>query len=438
MSGETQNSEMGLVVVGAGGRMGQTLIRTIQTIEGAKLVGAIERSSSPLLGRDAGEVTGIGPLGVRITDDPLPVFAGAHGVLDFTSPAASVEFAGLAAQARIVHVIGTTGCSAEDEDKIRAAARHATIVKSGNMSLGVNLLSVLVQKAAQALDPADFDIEILEMHHKHKVDAPSGTALLLGEAAAKGRDIALAENSVRVRDGYTGPRETGSIGFATLRGGSVIGEHSVILAGPGERIVLSHHAEDRSIFARGAITGWRDPGLTEQGHAEAKAAGQRLKAAGLKFDIAYTSALSRAQVTCQHILDELGQSNLETIRDQALNERDYGDLSGLNKDDARAKWGEEQVHIWRRSYDVPPPGGESLKDTGARVWPYYLHTVQPHVLRGETVLVAAHGNSLRALIMALDGLTPEQILKQELNTGVPVIYRLNADSTVASKEILEA
>ncbi|ELT47817.1 dihydrodipicolinate reductase [Brucella intermedia M86] len=244
---------MGLVVVGAGGRMGQTLIRTIQTIEGAKLVGAIERSSSPLLGRDAGEVTGIGPLGVSITDDPLPVFAGAHGVLDFTSPAASVEFAGLAAQARIVHVIGTTGCSAEDEDKIRAAARHATIVKSGNMSLGVNLLSVLVQKAAQALDPADFDIEILEMHHKHKVDAPSGTALLLGEAAAKGRDIALAENSVRVRDGYTGPRETGSIGFATLRGGSVIGEHSVILAGPGERIVLSHHAEDRSIFARGAI-----------------------------------------------------------------------------------------------------------------------------------------------------------------------------------------
>src|SRR5690606_14554607 len=201
----------------------------------------------------AGEVASIGPLGVSITDDPLPVFAKAQGVLDFTSPAASVEFAGLAAQARIVHVIGTTGCSAEDDEKIRAAARHATIVKSGNMSLGVNLLSVLVQKAAQALDPADFDIEILEMHHKHKVDAPSGTALLLGEAAARGRDIALAENSVRVRDGYTGPRETGSIGFATLRGGSVIGEHSVILAGPGERIVLSHHAEDRSIFARGAI-----------------------------------------------------------------------------------------------------------------------------------------------------------------------------------------
>ncbi|UWF60363.1 4-hydroxy-tetrahydrodipicolinate reductase [Brucella sp. 2716] len=255
MSGEVQggNSEMGLVVVGAGGRMGQMLIRTIQSIEGAKLVGAIERSGSPFLGKDAGEVTGIGTLGVAITDDPLPVFTKAHGVLDFTSPAASVEFAGLAAQARIVHVIGTTGCSAEDDEKIRAAARHATIVKSGNMSLGVNLLSVLVQKAAEALGPEDFDIEILEMHHRHKVDAPSGTALLLGEAAARGRDIALADNSVRVRDGYTGPRETGAIGFATLRGGSVIGDHSVILAGTGERVVLSHHAEDRSIFARGAI-----------------------------------------------------------------------------------------------------------------------------------------------------------------------------------------
>ncbi|ENP40155.1 dihydrodipicolinate reductase [Brucella abortus 78/36] len=255
MSEEVQggNSEMGLVVVGAGGRMGQTLIRTIQSIEGAKLVGAIERSGSPFLGKDAGEVTGIGTLGVAITDDPLPVFAKAHGVLDFTSPAASVEFAGLAAQALIVHVIGTTGCSAEDDEKIRAAARHATIVKSGNMSLGVNLLSVLVQKAAEALGPEDFDIEILEMHHRHKVDAPSGTALLLGEAAARGRDIALADNSVRVRDGYTGPRETGAIGFATLRGGSVIGDHSVILAGTGERVVLSHHAEDRSIFARGAI-----------------------------------------------------------------------------------------------------------------------------------------------------------------------------------------
>ncbi|MBA8821326.1 4-hydroxy-tetrahydrodipicolinate reductase [Ochrobactrum sp. P6BS-III] len=255
MTGEpdSQNSEMGLVVVGAGGRMGQTLIRTIQSINGAKLAGAIERPGSPLIGKDAGEVAGVGALGVTITDDPLPVFAKAQGVLDFTSPAASVAFAGLAAQARIVHVIGTTGCAAEDEEKFRAAARHATIVKSGNMSLGVNLLAVMVQKAAQALGPEDFDIEVLEMHHKHKVDAPSGTALLLGKAAAEGRGISLEDNSVRSRDGYTGPRTEGTIGFATLRGGSVIGDHSVILAGPGERIVLSHHAEDRTIFARGAV-----------------------------------------------------------------------------------------------------------------------------------------------------------------------------------------
>lgn len=255
MSVEAKNnaSEMNLVVVGAGGRMGQALIRAIQSIEGARLTGAIEREGSPLLGKDAGEVAAVGALGVTITDDPLPVFAKAHGVLDFTSPVASVAFAGLAAQARIVHVIGTTGCSPEDDDKIRAAARHAVIVKSGNMSLGVNLLSVLVQKAAKALGPEDFDIEILEMHHKHKVDAPSGTALLLGEAAAKGRNINLEDHSVRVRDGYTGPREDGTIGFATLRGGSVIGDHSVILAGTGETITLSHQAQDRAIFARGAV-----------------------------------------------------------------------------------------------------------------------------------------------------------------------------------------
>ncbi|KXF78830.1 4-hydroxy-tetrahydrodipicolinate reductase [Paramesorhizobium deserti] len=263
---ETPTSDMRLVVVGAGGRMGQTLIRTIQGVDGAQLAGAIERPGSPLIGRDAGEVAGVGTLGVTITDDPLPVFAAAEGVLDFTSPAATVEFAMLSAQARIVHVIGTTGCSPEDDEKIRAAARHAIIVKSGNMSLGVNLLSVLVEKAAKALGPDDFDIEILEMHHKHKVDAPSGTALLLGEAAATGRGIDLAEESVRVRDGHTGPRENGTIGFATLRGGSVIGDHSVILAGTGERITLSHHAEDRTIFARGAVKAavWargRKPGL---------------------------------------------------------------------------------------------------------------------------------------------------------------------------------
>lgn len=200
-------------------------------------------------------------------------------------------------------------------------------------------------------------------------------------------------------------------------------------------LVLVRHGQSEWNL-KNLFTGWRDPGLTEQGHAEARAAGQALKARGLAFDIAYTSALSRAQTTCAHILEAVGQGGLETIRDQALNERDYGDLSGLNKDDARARWGEEQVHVWRRSYDVAPPGGESLRDTGARVWPYYLHEIQPHVLRGETVLVAAHGNSLRALIMALDGLTKDEVVKMELGTGVPVIYRLNADSTVASKEIL--
>lgn len=200
-------------------------------------------------------------------------------------------------------------------------------------------------------------------------------------------------------------------------------------------LVLVRHGQSEWNL-KNLFTGWRDPALTELGHEEAKDAGKRLKAKGLKFDIAYTSVLSRAQNTLQHILEEVDQAGLQTIRDQALNERDYGELSGLNKDDARAKWGEDQVHIWRRSYDVPPPGGESLRDTGARVWPYYLHEIQPHVLRGETVLVAAHGNSLRALIMALDGLTGEEIVAQELATGVPIVYKLNADSTIASKEVL--
>ena len=200
-------------------------------------------------------------------------------------------------------------------------------------------------------------------------------------------------------------------------------------------LVLVRHGQSEWNL-KNLFTGWRDVGLSEKGHDEARAAGEKLKARGLRFDIAFTSALTRAQVTCQHILDVLGQSDLTVIRNQALNERDYGELNGMNKDDARARWGEEQVHVWRRSYDVPPPGGESLKDTGARVWPYYLHDMQPHVLRGETVLVAAHGNSLRAMIMALDGLSGEEIVKVELGTGVPIIYRLNADSTVASKEVL--
>ncbi|MBY3046440.1 4-hydroxy-tetrahydrodipicolinate reductase [Rhizobium leguminosarum] len=247
------DAAMKLVVVGAAGRMGQTLIRLIHSIEGVTLHAAVERAGSPFVGKDAGEIAGLGPTGVIIGDDPLNAFLDAEGVLDFTSPAATVEFSGLAAQARIVHVIGTTGCLPDDNAKIAAAARHARIVKSGNMSLGVNLLSVLAEQAARALDPDDWDIEILEMHHKHKVDAPSGTALLFGEAAAKGRSIDLAAKSVRVRDGHTGAREAGTIGFATLRGGSVIGEHSVLFAGEGEIVSLSHSAADRSIFARGAI-----------------------------------------------------------------------------------------------------------------------------------------------------------------------------------------
>jgi len=244
---------MRLVVVGAAGRMGQTLIRTIAAIDGVELAGAIEHASSPQLGEDAGLLAGTGENGVLISSDTLPIFAKADGVLDFTVPAATVEFAFYAAQAHIAHIIGTTGCSPDDEAKIRAAARHTAIVKSGNMSLGVNLLAGLARQAARALGPDDFDIEILEMHHRHKVDAPSGTALLLGQAAAEGRGIDLASESVRSRDGHTGPRPKGAIGFATLRGGSVVGDHSVILAGTGERITLSHHAEDRAIFARGAV-----------------------------------------------------------------------------------------------------------------------------------------------------------------------------------------
>ncbi|MGR9166054.1 4-hydroxy-tetrahydrodipicolinate reductase [Rhizobium leguminosarum] len=247
------DAAMKLVVVGAAGRMGQTLIRLIHSIDGVTVHAAVERAGSPFVGKDAGEIAGLGPTGVIIGDDPLNAFLDAEGVLDFTSPAATVEFSGLAAQARIVHVVGTTGCLPDDNAKIAAAARHARIVKSGNMSLGVNLLSVLAEQAARALDPDDWDIEILEMHHKHKVDAPSGTALLFGEAAAKGRGIDLASKSVRVRDGHTGAREAGTIGFATLRGGSVIGEHSVLFAGEGEIVTLSHSAADRSIFARGAI-----------------------------------------------------------------------------------------------------------------------------------------------------------------------------------------
>jgi 4-hydroxy-tetrahydrodipicolinate reductase len=258
-------SDMGLIVTGAAGRMGRTLIRVIAETPGLTLAGAIERPGVAELGRDAGELAGLGANGVPVTDDPVPVFARAEGVLDFTSPAATVAFAELAAQARIVHVAGTTGLSAEDEARLKAAARHAVVIRSGNMSLGVNLLAALVRKAAKALDE-DFDIEILEMHHRHKVDAPSGTALLLGKAAAEGRGIDLSARSVRVRDGHTGARQRGDIGFATLRGGSVVGEHSVLFAAEGETVELAHRATDRAIFARGAVKAalWgrgRKPGL---------------------------------------------------------------------------------------------------------------------------------------------------------------------------------
>lgn len=202
-------------------------------------------------------------------------------------------------------------------------------------------------------------------------------------------------------------------------------------------LVLVRHGQSEWNL-KNLFTGWKDVDLTAQGIDEARAAGRRLKAKGLSFDLCFTSALTRAQHTLKLILEELGQSGLPETRDQALNERDYGDLTGLNKDDARKKWGDEQVLVWRRSYDVPPPGGESLKDTLARSLPYYMHMIQPHVLEGKSVLVVAHGNSLRSLIMAIEGLTPEQILKRELDTGVPVVYRLKPNSRPAAVETLKA
>ncbi len=202
-------------------------------------------------------------------------------------------------------------------------------------------------------------------------------------------------------------------------------------------LVLVRHGQSEWNL-QNLFTGWRDVGLTEKGIAEARAAGRKLKSLGLAFDVSFTSDLKRAQNTLTLMLEELGQTSLPVIKNLALNERDYGDLSGLNKDDARKKWGEEQVHIWRRSYDVAPPGGESLKDTLARALPYYVTEILPRVLRGERVLVAAHGNSLRALVMVLDRLSPEGIVKREIGTGVPLIYRLNADSTVAERREMAA
>ncbi|MGH6811394.1 MAG: 4-hydroxy-tetrahydrodipicolinate reductase [Methylocella sp.] len=245
-------SDMRLVVAGAAGRMGRVLVEIIRQTPGAHLAGAIEQPGSIAIGQDAGLLAGCGQMGVTISGDALTTVAAADGILDFTSPHSTVELAALAAQARIVHVIGTTGLDADHLARLEAAARHAVIVRSGNMSLGVNLLAALVERAARTLGP-ECDIEIVEMHHRMKADAPSGTALLLGEAAANGRGVKLEQHSVRARDGHTGLRRTGDIGFASLRGGTVIGDHKVIFAGPGERLELAHVAEDRSIFARGAV-----------------------------------------------------------------------------------------------------------------------------------------------------------------------------------------
>ncbi len=242
----------GIVVTGASGRMGQMLVRTVGASDKAHLAGCVERPGHAWIGQDIGVAMGGPALGVKVTDDPLEAFAKAQAVLDFTAPEATLGFAQLAAQARAVHVIGTTGFSEDQLAALEPAARHAVIVRAGNMSLGVNLLVQLTRKVAQALD-ADFDIEIVEMHHRMKVDAPSGTALMLGEAAAAGRGVTLAEVADRGRDGVTGARQRGHIGFAALRGGDVVGEHDVIFAAAGERVVLRHVATDRAIFARGAL-----------------------------------------------------------------------------------------------------------------------------------------------------------------------------------------
>src|ERR1700682_1834438 len=245
-------SEMRLIVAGAGGRMGRALTRVISETPGAVLVGGLEAPGSELLGKDAGVLAGLPENGVKLSADLWTMSANADGILDFTVPGATIANVAIAAQRGLVHVIGTTGLSASADAVIKSVTSRAIVVKSGNMSLGVNLLAALVKRVAQSLD-ADFDIEVLEMHHKAKIDAPSGTALMLGEAAAAGRGIVLDQHSARGRDGHTGARRSGDTGFASLRGGTVTGDHSVIFSGPYERIELSHKAEDRMIFAQGAI-----------------------------------------------------------------------------------------------------------------------------------------------------------------------------------------
>ena len=242
----------GIVITGASGRMGQMLVRTVLASDQARLVGAIERPGNPWIGRDLGEAMGGAALGITVTDDAVEAIAKAQAVIDFTSPAATVAFAGLAAQARAVHVIGTTGLEPADLANIKAAARHAPIIRAGNMSLGVNLLVGLTRKVAAALGE-DWDIEVVEAHHNRKVDAPSGTALMLGEAAAEGRGHTLGDLRTPAREGITGARAAGTIGFSAIRGGDIVGEHDVIFATAGERVILRHVATDRTIFARGAL-----------------------------------------------------------------------------------------------------------------------------------------------------------------------------------------
>lgn len=245
-------SDLRLVLLGVAGRMGRMLTQVVPDTLGVKLVAALEPAGSPILGVDSGAAFGQAPNGVPVTCDIAAALADADVVIDFSRPEATVAMARAAAQAKVAHIIGTTGFSSDDLDEIAGAARETAIVRSGNMSLGVNLLAVLVERAAEALGPA-WDAEIVEMHHRLKVDAPSGTALLLGEAVARGRSVDLAAHSARGRDGVSGARPTGEIGFASLRGGTVVGDHTVIFAGVGERIELSHRAEDRGVFARGAL-----------------------------------------------------------------------------------------------------------------------------------------------------------------------------------------
>jgi 4-hydroxy-tetrahydrodipicolinate reductase len=245
-------ADMRLIVAGAGGRMGRALTRVIAEAQGAVLAGALEAPGSVLLGKDAGVLAGLPENGVKVSADLWALSAEADGILDFTVPAATIANVAIAAERGLVHVIGTTGLSASDEAVIKSVTSRAVVVKSGNMSLGVNLLAALVKRVAASLDQ-NFDIEILEMHHRAKIDAPSGTALMLGDAAAAGRGIALDKHSARGRDGVTGARRSGDIGFASLRGGTAAGDHSVVFAGPHERLILSHHAEDRILFAHGAL-----------------------------------------------------------------------------------------------------------------------------------------------------------------------------------------